>query len=424
MSQHKVLIVGASIAGPMTAYWFAKAGASVTIIERFPQLRLNGQNVDIRTVGVTVMRKIPGMEEAVRAKTLPYEGFSFVHSDGRPFGTIKPTGNADKQSLVSEYEIFRGDLSRVLYDMTKDNKNIRYVFNEQVASIKRTEGEDEAVTVEFANGLPSAEYDLVVACDGATSRTRAIGLGCGVRDHIKPINCWAAGFTIEKAILPDLKMGQAYSAPGGRFIAIGSDSPSSSKISLLGINRSDDADAMPPFRRAQNQGDAALKEFISQHYKGAGWKTEEILKEMMMSKDFYANEIMQVKPPTLHKGRFVLVGDSGYAPGPTGAGTSLAMVGGYVLAGEYLRNGRDISAALKAYEAQMRPIIDDLQKIPPLIPGVLAPQTEWGIWLRNQIFAFISWSRMMEIVPRFFISSFNSGDKYALRDYEWPGKEA
>ena len=57
------------------------------------------------------------------------------------------------------------------------------------------------ITVEFANGSPPLEYDLVVACDRATSRTRAIGLGCDVRDHIKRLNCWAAYFSIEEDLL-------------------------------------------------------------------------------------------------------------------------------------------------------------------------------------------------------------------------------
>lgn len=67
MSNLKVLVVGASIAGPTAAYWLAKAGADVTVIERFPSLRTSGQNIDIRSCGVTVMRKMAGMEEAVRA---------------------------------------------------------------------------------------------------------------------------------------------------------------------------------------------------------------------------------------------------------------------------------------------------------------------------------------------------------------------
>jgi len=109
MSGLNVLIVGASIAGPTAAYWFARAGAAVTVIERFPTLRTAGQAVDIRTVGVEVMRKMPGMEAAVRAKTTTLDGMSFVRDDGRAYGTVRATGNPDQQSIVSEYEIFRGE---------------------------------------------------------------------------------------------------------------------------------------------------------------------------------------------------------------------------------------------------------------------------------------------------------------------------
>lgn len=35
----RVLVAGASIAGPATAYWLAKAGAEVTVIERFSGIR-------------------------------------------------------------------------------------------------------------------------------------------------------------------------------------------------------------------------------------------------------------------------------------------------------------------------------------------------------------------------------------------------
>jgi 2-polyprenyl-6-methoxyphenol hydroxylase-like FAD-dependent oxidoreductase len=59
MSNLRVLIVGASVAGPTAAYWFARAGASVTVIERFPTLRTGGQGIDIRTAGVTVMSVYP-----------------------------------------------------------------------------------------------------------------------------------------------------------------------------------------------------------------------------------------------------------------------------------------------------------------------------------------------------------------------------
>ena len=420
MSKLNVLIVGASVAGPMAAYWFAKAGANVTVIERFPRLRTNGQNIDIRTVGVTVMRKTLGMEAAVRAKTTEMEGVSFVRDNGRPYGTLRATGNADQQSLVSEFEIFRGDLAQILFDLTKDNENIKYVFGEQVASMQQNEKNDGSIMVEFTNGFPKSEYDLVVACDGATSRTRAMGLGGGVRDHIKPTNCWAAYFSISQDLLKGSKIGQGYSAPGGRGLAIGPDPSGVTRVTLMGMNPRDNRDATLPFREAMKQGDDALKRFLAQHYKGAGWRTDEILKGMMESADFYASEVVQVKPPSLYKGRFVLVGDAGYAPGFTGGGTSLALAGAYLLAGEVgSRHKGNLAAGLEGYEERMRPIIDDLQKEPPLVTTFMAPQTAWGIWLRNYIFAFITWSRIIEFAQRFFAGAFASADKHTLPDYEW-----
>lgn len=426
MSKLKVLIVGASIAGPAAAYWFARAGAVVTVIERFPQLRTNGQSIDIRTAGVTVMRKIPGMEAAVRAKTTQMEGMSWVRDNGRPYGTIRPTGNPDQQSLVSEYEIFRGDLAQILFDLTKDNENIKYVFGEQVASMQQNpnEKDDGPVTVEFANGLPTSEYDLIVACDGATSRTRAIGLGCGVRDHVKPTNCWAAYFSIQQDLLKGSKIGHAHSATGGRFFAAGPDPSGVTRVTLMSVSPRDNSDATLPFREAMKKGDDALKRFVAQHYEGAGWKIDDMMRGMMEAGDFYASEVVQVKTPGLYKGRFVLVGDAGYAPGFTGTGTSLAIAGAYVLAGEVGTHKGNLAAGLRGYEQRMRPLLDDMSKVPPLITTIMAPQTAWGIWLRNNIFAIIAWTRILDFAQRFFAGAFASTDKYGLPEYEWVAKGA
>ncbi|MCJ1291854.1 hypothetical protein MMC34_003401 [Xylographa carneopallida] len=418
MSQPRVLVVGASIAGPMAAYWLAKAGVRVTVIERFPKLRTSGQGIDIRTTGVNIMRKILGMEAAVRAKTTELEGMSFVRDDGRLYGTIRATGNPDKQSLVSEYEIFRGDLARILFDLSKDNENVQYIFGEQIASLQQTEG-DGPIKVEFANGLATSEYDLVVACDGATSRTRVMGFGGSVRDYINPVNSWAAYFTIEQDIVKGSNLGHGYSAVGGRFFAVSKDPIAGNRVVLMSVHPRGERDATLPFREAMKQGEEALKHYVAGYYKDAGWKAEEIMAAMMGSNDFYANEMVQVKMPSLHKGRFVLVGDAGYAPGPTGTGTTLAMTGAYVLAGEICKHQGDLAAGLKGYEERMRPIIDDMQKIPPMILTFCAPQTAWGIWLRNHLFAFIAWTNILEYAQRFFGGASTGTDKYGLPDYDW-----
>ena len=367
------------------------------------------------------MRKMPEMVASVRAKISQMEGINFVLADGSTYATIKPTGNPEQQSLVSEYEIFRGDLLQILFDLTKGNENIKYVFGEQVASMRQQlDGKvNSPIIVEFANGLATAKYDLVIACDGATSRTRAMGLGCGSRDYAYPSNCWAAFFSIDEDLFEGSVMGHAYSAIGGRFIAAGSDPSGVTRVVLMGLNPLGDHSASVSFREAMKNGDDDLKQFVARHYEDAGWKTDKIMKCMLNSTDFYANEIIQVKTPGLYNGRFVLVGDAGYAAGFTGSGTTLAITGAYVLAGEISKHAGDLDAGLRGYEEQMRPIIAKLQKSPPLIRTILAPQTAWGLWVRNRIFAFVAWTRILEFAQNYFASAFASSDKFGLPEYEW-----
>lgn len=418
MSGLRVLVVGASIAGPNAAYWLAKAGAKVTVIERFPSLRTGGQAIDIRSSGVAVMRKIAGMEALVRAKSTGEEGVCFVREDGRPYGTIRSSGDPDQQSLISEYEIYRGDLSKILYDQTSRDTNLSYIFDETVALVRRGKFEDGPVTVEFVNRTPTQDFDLVVACDGATSRTRAMGFECGVRDHITPSGQWAAYFSMPKDLLRGSKIGHGFSAPGGRCLSLGSDPAGGSRAMFMSINRPD-SDVVKDFREAANGADDALKDFVARHFDSVGWKGEEVLEELKAAKDFYASEIVQVKMPTLSRGRFVLVGDAGYAAGPTGGGTSLALTGGYMLAGELCKHAGDLGAALGEYEERMRPLVTEFQKIPPFVGTIMAPQTAWGIWLRNHIFAVVAWSGIAGFLQKYLGAAFADTKEYALPEYEW-----
>lgn len=429
MPELRVLIVGASIAGPTAAYWFAKAGASVTVIERFPHLRPGGQSIDIRTVGVTVMRRMQGMEDAVRANLAPIEGISFVDDDGRPYGTMRSTGDPDQQSLVSEFEIFRGDLSRILVDMSKEQGDVRYVFGEQILSMRYEKGDDGPVTVEFMNGSATAEYDLVVACDGANSRTRAMALGCGVRDHVTPTGSFAAYFSAKDGIKRS-KIGQAFTAPGGRFIAVGPDHQEGiSRFVFMGVNLQPENPVVLSLRKALSQGDDALKTFLAEHYRDGGWIFNDAVEYMLKSEDLYTSEIVQVKVPNLYNKRVVLVGDAGYGPGPTGTGTSLAIAGAYVLAGEIQRHRGDLATGLKSYEERMRPIAEDLGKMTPWLMSIISPQTSLGIWMRNVLFGGICWAYgvlgpVFRLVQRYAGSAFESGEKHSLEDYDFDHRSA
>jgi 2-polyprenyl-6-methoxyphenol hydroxylase-like FAD-dependent oxidoreductase len=41
----RVLVSGASIAGPVLAYWLTRRGFDVTVVERAPALRLNNKGI-------------------------------------------------------------------------------------------------------------------------------------------------------------------------------------------------------------------------------------------------------------------------------------------------------------------------------------------------------------------------------------------
>ncbi len=201
--------------------------------------------------------------------------------------------------------------------MSSASKSPRYTRN-------RTR--DGPVTVEFANGHPPTEFDLVVAADAATSRTRALAFGCSVREHMRPVNAWAAFFTIPHDLLNGRRVGHAYTAVGGRFIAIGPDfgSDGGNRVTLIGIYPPSLPDLIAPFREALAGGEQAVKRFIADQFTGAGWKTDAIIAAMLesCSTEFYATEMVLLRPPALYKGRVVLVGDVGYASGPTRMGTS------------------------------------------------------------------------------------------------------
>src|SRR5438445_11979662 len=66
MSDARVLVTGASIAGPALAHWLCRRGAEVTVVEQAARLRPGGQAVDARGVAKEVIRRM-GLDAAVRA---------------------------------------------------------------------------------------------------------------------------------------------------------------------------------------------------------------------------------------------------------------------------------------------------------------------------------------------------------------------
>src|SRR5581483_8083857 len=127
----RVLVAGASIAGPALAHWLRRRGAEVTVVERAPGLRPGGQAVDARGVTREVIRRM-GLDAAVRAARTQTAGAYTVDVDGNVLQTFRADDDGG-DGYIAEIEILRGDLSRVLYDDTCDG--VEYLFGDRIVEL-------------------------------------------------------------------------------------------------------------------------------------------------------------------------------------------------------------------------------------------------------------------------------------------------
>ena len=145
MSGIRVLVAGASIAGPALAHWLRRRGAEVTVVERAPGLRPGGQAVDARGVAKEVIVRM-GLDAPVRAARTDTAGAYTVDADGNVLETYRADDHGG-DGYIAEIEILRGDLSQVLYDDTRDG--VEYVFGDRIAELTQ---DADGVDVAFAGG--------------------------------------------------------------------------------------------------------------------------------------------------------------------------------------------------------------------------------------------------------------------------------
>src|SRR3954467_10364379 len=169
VSDIRVLVTGASIAGPAVAHWLHRRGAEVTVVEQSPALRPGGQAVDARGVAKEVIKRM-GLDAAVRAVCTDTAGAYTVDADGHVLETFRAEDDGG-DGYISEIEVLRGDFSQVLYDDTRDD--VEYVFGDRIAELPQ---DADGVDVTFASG-DQRRFELVIGADGLHSALRAMVFG-------------------------------------------------------------------------------------------------------------------------------------------------------------------------------------------------------------------------------------------------------
>ncbi len=392
MNNPRVLISGASVAGPAVAYWLNRYGFHTTVVERSPTLRPGGFGVDFRgPVHLGVLERMGVLDDVRREQTHMGE-MAFIGADG----SVK----ASLPSFVAsgDVEIERGDLSRILHDRTRGATE--YLFGDSISSLQETPDE---VRVTFERGEPRS-FDLVIGADGLHSNVR--GLVFGDESQFLRFAGWyiAGGFVVPNDLGLDHRT-VSYTEPG-RTISLGSGrDPSVADVSFvfaseeLGLDRHD----------LDGQ-----KRILRERFADVGWEAPRALEALRDAPSLYFDSLSKIQMDRFVSGRVALLGDAGYGATLGGLGTGLAVVGAYVLAGELASAGGDHRIGFANYEREIRAYAAGCQKLADGAGPFLAPRTRGEIRRRNVIYRLLS----LRPLARFFNGlTTKAATDITLKDY-------
>nr|WP_062332001.1 FAD-dependent monooxygenase [Herbidospora sakaeratensis] len=341
-----ILISGGSVAGSALAFWLRRHGFTPTVVERAPALRTGGYKIDVRGAALEVVDRM-GLREEVARHGTDMRIARFVDATGRQRATMSAELFGGREG--DDVEIMRGDLARILHDATRDD--VEYLFDDSVTALEETA---DGVRVTFENAPPRT-FDLVVGADGLHSNVRALAFGAE-SSYVHDLGHYISICTVPNHLGLD-RTEMMHPAPGR-------------SAGMYSTARGADATAMflfasPPlaYDRKDVAGQRAL---LAEVFAGQGWEVPRLLDAAAGAPDFYFDSISQVRMDRWSSGRVVLVGDAAYGPSPaSGQGTSLALVGAYVLAGSLAAAGGDHRAAFAAYEDDLRHFVEENQKLAP-----------------------------------------------------------
>ncbi|MCK0173668.1 FAD-dependent oxidoreductase [Mycolicibacterium sp. F2034L] len=392
-----ILVSGAGIAGPATAYWLQRAGHRVTVVERAAELRTGGQNVDVRGGARDVLRRM-GLEDAALAARTGETGLRFVDHAGAAIAEF-PAGTGDSDGPTAELEVLRGALSGLLVDA--GGPGIDYRFGVQITVVSQ---DDSGVDVDFSDGT-RRRFDILVIADGVRSATRRLVFG---DVDVRALGLYTAYGTITRSATDDLWWSW-YNAPGGRSITVRPDNVGTTRVALSFLSEG---------RGYENMDGGSLRAALRTRYRDAGWIAPRILDELDVTEELYVDYLGQVRMPRWSSGRVVALGDAAWCATPiSGMGTSLALTGAYVLAGE-VATRPTVGQALAGYEAVMRPMVERAQRLPPGTPRLAHPRSRLGVALLRNVIR-VAGSAPARAIGRHLPSG--GGEAEPLAEYRFDG---
>lgn len=342
MKNKNILISGAGIAGLTLAYCLKKNGFHPTIVEKHPQLRIEGYKIDIRGTAIEVIKRL-GLYETIFAKRTQLKESIFVNREGKEISKVHPDFCGTR--VQSDLEIDRGDLLAILFQKIA---GVECLFGETIQNMKE---QGDSVHVTFKKASPRI-FDLVIGADGLHSAVRKLTFGSEAQ--------FLHDFGLYIAFFPFPNFLQLYQ----REIEYHGPSKFAIAYCLEGdVAKAGFAFYTPP--DGKNMRDIVVqKTLVKSAFNDAGWEIPGILSHIDRARDFYFDCVGQIRMSHWSDGRTTLVGDAAYAVSPlSGQGASLALIGAYVLANELVENKGDYKKAFPTYEKLLKPFVLKNQKL-------------------------------------------------------------
>lgn len=373
MKDKKILISGAGIAGFTLAYWLKQRGFSPTIIEKHPFLRGGGYKVDVRGTALEVAKRM-GVYQELLDTNVNLARSKFASSDGKIFAF---DGDILGLSSEGEIEINRWDLAQVL---SKKIGAIEVIYGDSITKI-----DDKMV---YFEKMEPREFEIVVGADGQNSNVRRLAFGedekflkrTGIQFCVFPIPNIFALDRCEIVYFDKGKLATAYAVGNHSYACLAF----KSEEETLPLNN--------------------LQAEFEKQFRGLGWEIPRLVSLMKESNDRYFNSIAQVRMPRWSNGRVALIGDAAHSV--QGMGTSLAMVGAYVLAREIEESKGDHTLAFEMYEKTMREYVEASQA---LAEDNQQAFTESSMRMKFQLY-------LMKIIPKKFIQYFTEKKRKQMRE--------
>lgn len=357
----RILISGASIAGPVLAYWLTRYGFDVTVVERAPTLRKTGGHaVDLFRPAMEISAKM-GVLPRIEALATGTERLT-MYREGRTKGTRIDLTKIYAATSDRHVEIMRDDLSEIYYDAARDD--VEYLFGDSITAIEH----DGTVTFEHA---PARTFDVIVGADGLHSHVRRLTFG-EEADLTRFLGGYLSVVSAPKGLVDPGEMVAHVGA--GRFAGI------------YTADHLDDARAVFMFRSNaeldyDHRDALRQKELLSQAFTGMHEQVDSWLDAVERTPTFYFDSITQLRTDRWSRRRVTLVGDAGYCPGPAvGGSTSLAVLGAYVLAGELAEADGDHLRAFAAYELRMHEPVHRSRTFARGAARGIIPGSRIGVW--------------------------------------------